>query len=311
MKRGWVLAIIALFLVVVAVEFMVIVALMMSRHDMAFFTRKSSVVVIRVDDVIYDARKFTDRMELYEDRDDVKAFVFRMETPGGTVAASQELANALARLRSSGKIVVTSIGNIGASGGYYMASQSDVIVVNPGSLVGSIGVIMEHMEVSELIGKLGIRFDAITSGSMKEVGTITRPMRPDERALIQGVIDDAYAQFRSTVLEARRPAIAAAYDLDAGDTPGIERALDAVADGRILTGAQALDCGLADEEGDLKDAIRIAAERAGIKDEPEVIWDNPENPWSELGKVFGLAQSLARHDVAAFLPPPGLWYLYR
>jgi protease-4 len=272
---------------------------------------KQSIVVIRIDDIIYDAAAFTDRIDRYKGRDDVKAFVFRMETPGGTVAASQELTNAFNRLRQDTKIVVVSVGNLGASGGYYAACGADLIVANPGSLVGSIGVIMEHMEIARLAEKLGVRFDAITSGPMKEAGTISRPMRPEERAMIQGVIDDAYAQFFGTVIESRWYSIAARHQLDDGDSAAIEAALRRVADGRILTGAQAYDAGLIDELGDLQVALDLAAAQAGIEDEPNIIVDKPEDPWRDFREIFGLARNFSIRSPLTVLPPSGLWYLYR
>lgn len=313
MSKGWLGAIILVLVLVIVVQFAAIVVLAFSGSgDSGLSWGRDAVVVIRIQDVIVDASTVTDRIDRYRDRDDVKAFLFRVETPGGSVAASQELANALARLRSEdSKLVVVSVGNIGASGGYYAASQADVIVANPGSLVGSIGVIMEHMEVSELIDRLGVKFESLTSGEMKDAGSIVRPMKPEERALLQAVIDDAYAQFRGTVLEARASAIAAAVGCDDTDAVRIERALDVVADGRILTGSQALDAGLVDELGDLEDALRIVEERLPGDDEPRVIWDNPENPWQDLGEAWGLARSLTRGGPAALRPPPGLWYLYR
>lgn len=311
MSRKWGIVLFVGLALVIGVQFLVILALVFSNGEFERLTKKNSVVVIRVADVILDSKEVLDRVKLYEDRDDVKAVIFRMETPGGSVAASQELANAVVRLRDKGKIVVTSVANLGASGGYYVACQSNAIVVNPGSLVGSIGVIMEHFDIHELTDRIGIRSDAIASGAMKEAGTPFRPMRPEERALIKTVIDDAYDQFRGTVLKGRWSAIARAAGVEEKDSAAIERALDAVADGRILTGSQAVDVGLADDLGDLVDATKIAGELAGIKGEPNVIIDEPKGPWDEVGKIFGLASKLATANPLAAVPPSGLWYLYR
>jgi protease IV len=307
-RLGIFLGLSALF--VIGVLLVVIFVLVVSQGDLSRLGSQNSIVVIRVEDVITDAKPILDRIDLYRDRDDIKAFVLRMETPGGSVAASQELAGAVQKLRTDNKVVVTSVANLGASGGYYIASQCDAIVVNPGSLVGSIGVIMEHFEFSELAEKIGVSFDAITSGRMKEIGTATRPMKAEERALIQSVIDDAFRQFRGAVLDGRSDAIAKTLGVEESDSPAIAAALDAVADGRILTGAQAVDVGLADEIGDLEDAIDIARERAGIDDEPNVIIDNPEDPWQELRDVMGLAKVFSSRSPFRALPPSGLWYLY-
>lgn len=309
MGKRWIVAIVLILLLVAMVEFIVILFMGMSKADL--LPSASSVVVIRVDDVIIEASKFTDRINLYKDDEDVKAFVLRFETPGGTVAASQELTNAIVRLRESGKQVVASIGNVGASGGYYAASQCDLIVTNPGSITGSIGVLMEHMEVDELTKRFGIKFSSITSGAMKDAGTIFRPMKSEERKVFEELIMDAYGQFRSTVLDGRRNAIAAAIGAAADDTDAIEAALDKVADGRILTGAQAVEYGLADEIGDLQDAVDIASARAGIAGEPNVIYDNPKDAWSEFKKLFGIANKVLSTPPSAVLSNGGLWYLYR
>lgn len=306
--KKWGIILIVGVAVVIFVQVIVLAVLLAS--DEPLFASASSVVVIDINDVIMDSKPVLDRIDLYQDRDDVKAIVLRMETPGGSVAASQELSSAVRRLRDSGKTVVTSVGNLGASGGYYIASQCDAIVVNPGSLVGSIGVVMEHFEISELTAKLGIKMEAIASGDMKTAGSISRPMRPDERRMLEALIADAFSQFRTAVLEGRSSAIAASAGLATDDTDAIGRALDAVSDGRILTGAQAVRVGLADELGDLRDAIRVAGELAGIK-EPNVIYDKPEEPWEKLSDIFGMARAFTSRSPLSILPPSGLWYIYR
>ena len=229
MSKKLVIILAVILFLAAAVEFIVILFFGASKLNLT--TGENSVVVIRIDDVIYDAKKFTDRIDLYKDRDDVKAVVLRIETPGGTVAASQELTSAVIRLREKGKIVVSSIGNVGASGGYYVASQSDIIVANAGSITGSIGVLMEHFDIKQLADKLGIRFDAITSGPMKDAGTYTRPMKPEERAVLELVIKDAYRQFFETVIDGRREAIANSVGAPADDTAAVESALKRIADG--------------------------------------------------------------------------------
>lgn len=308
-KLGIILAVILFFVVIV--ESLVIIGLLLDRGTSGFLS-DDSIAVVRIDDVIIDAKVFLDRIDLYRDREDVKAIVLRMETPGGSVAASQELANAVRRLREEdGKIVVTSVANVGASGGYYAACRSDRIVVNPGSLVGSIGVLMEHVEFHELASKIGIDATAITSGKMKDAGSAMRPMKPEERAVFQELIDDVFEQFRGEVLESRWSAIAAAAKLAADDTAGIEAALDKVADGRALTGAQAVRVGLADELGDLEDALHIASELAGIQGEPHVIYDKPEDPWEGFREIFGLQKMIPNSVAAPLMRPKGLWYLYR
>lgn len=302
----------AVFLVlVIIVQSVIIVFLILERSDGGALFSDSTVAVVRIDDVIIDSKTFIDRVDTYADDESVKAIVLRMETPGGAVAASQEVASAVERLRSeNGKIVVTSVANLGASGGYYIATYSDAIVVNPGSLVGSIGVILQHFEMKELADRLGLKFESIVSGRMKDAGTITRPLAPEEREYFQSLIDNAYGQFRDAVLRTRWKALAVSAGVDESDSEAIAAHLAKVADGRVLTGAQALDAGLADRLGDLTDAIDLAAKLAGIEGEPNVVYHNPKDPWEELGKVFGLSRLFPVAAAPAILPS-GLWYIHR
>ncbi|RMH57263.1 MAG: signal peptide peptidase SppA [Candidatus Hydrogenedentota bacterium] len=303
---GWILAFV--FLVVIFVETIALVVLAVSSGEESVWADENSVVVIKVEDLIVDARKITERFEKYREDEDVKAIVLRMETPGGAVGASQEVAAAVRKLRVDyGKKVVTSIQNLGASGGYYIAVESDRIVANPGSIVGSIGVILEHMTVNELTDRLGIKFDAIKSGPFKDAGTITRPMTKEERRVLQEMVNDAYEQFRGTVLERRRAALARAAGVPITDTPAIAAALDAIADGRVLTGKQGLEAGLVDRLGGLEDAIDEAARLSGIAGKPNVIYDKPKKKFDILEEMFGDALAPVRDPAAR----GGLWYLYK
>jgi len=184
------------------------------------------------------------------ERDDcVKAVVVRINSPGGSVGSVQELYAAVRRLRSAGKKVVASIGDIGASGGYYIAAGCDRIVSNPGAITGSIGVIMEVGNVQELFTKIGVRVVAVKSGAYKDIGSPVRELTDEERRIFQSLIDSAYAQFVDAIVEGR----------------GMSR--DDVlraADGRVFTGEQAKAAGLIDEFGGLAEAITRAGELAGI-----------------------------------------------
>lgn len=312
MKNKWGCAVIVILLAAVVVLVAGIVALVVSEGTGKCFG-SDKVVVLRIEDVIYDSKPFLDRLKLYEDRDDVKAVVVRIESPGGTVAGSQEIADALNRVRDDkGKIVVASIGNVGASGGYMVACASDAIVVNRGSLVGSIGVIIEHFQIEELARKIGVAFDPVYAGKMKNAGSIARPMTAEERAQLQSIVDDVYDQFYEDVLDARWNALAEGAGVDENDTAAIKKALSAVADGRAITGSQALEIGLADRSGGLAEAIDLAGELAKIKGEPKVIHDNPENAWAEFEKLFGAAKDIVPGAALnRYLPHPGLWYLYQ
>jgi len=203
------------------------------------------------------ARSIIEELEEHAGDDTVRALVLRIDSPGGTVVAAQEVFAAVTRLREeTGKTVVASMADVGASGGYYIACAADRIYANPGTITGSIGVIMEFPNVKELFGKIGITATTIKSGEFKDTGNALRDMTPREREVLQELIDDVYGQFVQAVSKGR--------DM----TPDAVRE---IADGRIFTGRQAQDLGLIDELGDLTTAIAAAAELAGIEGEPSVV----------------------------------------
>ena len=156
----------------------------------------------------------------------IRAVVVRIQSPGGVVGPTQEIHDAIQRLRSRGKPVVASMGSVAASGGYYLAAAATRIVANPGTLTGSIGVILQLAEIEGLLRKVGVRYEIIKSGRYKDAGSFARPMTPDERAVLQAVLDDMHDQFVTAVAEGRR-------------LPK-ERAR-ALADGRVFSGRMAKD----------------------------------------------------------------------
>lgn len=190
------------------------------------------------------------------EEDDVKAILVRVNSPGGTAAASQMVYNELMRVRRAGKIkVVTTMGDMAASGGYYVAAASDHIVANPATTTGSIGVILHVQNVQKLFDKLGVGTTTIKSGAHKDILSPFRPMAPDERTLLQGLVDDTYRQFLEAIV--------------AGRKMPMER-LRPLADGRVFTGEQAFKVGLVDSLGNYEDAILKAGSLAGIKGKPRV-----------------------------------------
>jgi len=217
---------------------------------------RDEVALVRLEGPIMDVRDLVDTVEHYGRDSRVKALVLRVDSPGGGVVPSQELYDALQAFKQSGKKVVTSMGTVAASGGYYVAAASDLIVANPGTLTGSIGVIMSLANVQKLMDKLGIAAVTITAGAHKDMGSPFRDLTPEERALLQQVMDDIHNQFIQAVADGRgRPV----------------KEITALADGRVFTGRQAVDVGLVDELGDLKQAIRRAGELAGIPGKPHVV----------------------------------------
>jgi protease-4 len=204
----------------------------------------------------------------------VKAIVVRVDSPGGAVAPTQEIFAEIQRLKKR-KPVIASMGSVAASGGYYIASACDKIIANPGTLTGSIGVIMQLTNVEELMKKIGVKGYNVKSGANKDIGSPFQPLSPEGREILQSVIDDVHSQFISAVAKGR----------------GLDEArVRKLADGRIYSGAQAKDLGLVDQFGTLEDAVEVAAKRANLSGEPAIYQSRPEQErWWErffMG-VFG------------------------
>ena len=215
------------------------------------------IALIRVEGVILDSQTTIGELKRFSENPSVKAIVIRIDSPGGGVVPSQEIYDAVKRIRNkNNKAVIASMGSVAASGGYYIAAATDRIVANPGTLTGSIGVIMETANVEGLLQKIGVEGVIIKSGKYKDVGSPLRKMSADERGLLQAVMDDVHKQFIEAVAEGRSLEL---------------RAAQALVDGRVFTGRQAKEAKLVDELGDLEDAIQLAAEVVGIEGEPKVV----------------------------------------
>ena len=212
--------------------------------------------------------------QLHLARDDaaVKAVVLRINSPGGTVPASQEVGEELKKLRAAGKPVVTSMGDMAASGGYWLAACTDKIYANPATITGSLGVYMPYSNWEELYRKIGVRQEKIKSGPHKDILSPDRPLTAEERAIIQVMVDDMYNQFVEVIAEGR------------GLAPDRVRQL---ADGRIYTGRQAKELGLVDELGNMYDAIDGTAAMVGIAGKPEIV---------EYGKMNALEMLLGAQN---------------
>ena len=215
------------------------------------------IALIRIEGVILDAQETLGELKKFSENPSVKAIVLRIDSPGGGVVPSQEIYDAVRRVRTkSNKAVIASMGSVAASGGYYIAAATDRIVANPGTLTGSIGVIMEMANVEGLLQKIGVEGVVVKSGKYKDVGSPLRKMSDEERGLLQTVMDDVHKQFIEAVAEGRSL-----------EVPEVQ----ALADGRIFTGRQAKAAKLVDELGNLDDAIQLAADVVGIEGEPKVI----------------------------------------
>ena len=233
------------------------------------------IALIRVEGVILDSKETVAELKKFGESSTVKAIVLRIDSPGGGVVPSQEIHDAVKRVRNkNNKTVVASMGTVAASGGYYIASATDRIMANPGTLTGSIGVIMELTNLQGLFKKIGVENVVVKSGRYKDIGSPFRKMTPEDRRILQAVMDDVHGQFIEAVAEGR--------SLDISEVRPL-------ADGRIFTGRQAKDVKLVDELGNLDDAIRLAADMVGIEGEPKVV--EPSKPFSLRrlieGHLFG------------------------
>ena len=226
------------------------------------------VGVIRIEGVITDSRETIEELRRFRDNPSIKAVVLRIDSPGGGVVPSQEIHAELLKARKDGRLkVVASMGNLAASGGYYIAVATDKIVANPGTLTGSIGVIMELANVQGLLEKVGVQSVVIKSGRYKDLASPFRAMSAEDRALLQSVLDDVHDQFIRAVAAGRALKVEQVRDL---------------ADGRIFTGRQARTAKLVDELGDLQDSIKLAARLVGIEGEPRVVEPRKRFSFREL-----------------------------
>jgi protease-4 len=243
-----VVAIVVIFLVtIIAIE-----ALLGERVSLPAYGAR--VGLIRIEGLLSDARLLIEEIDTME-ATGVSALVFRIESPGGGVVASQEIYARILELKETGIPIVVSMGAVAASGGYYIASPADSIIANPGTITGSIGVLMSFTNLEGLFEKIGMDFEVVKSGEYKDVGSWSREMTEEERAFLQATVDDIHAQFVEAVAANRN----------------LERAeVEALADGRIFSGRQAVDAGLVDGLGTLDEAIAVAGRMAGIPGEPRV-----------------------------------------
>lgn len=237
------------------------------------------VALLEVDGLITDSEGVIRQIRRHIENETVQAFVIRINSPGGGVAASQEIHEEIKKVRQvHEKPVVASLSTVGASGGYYIAAAADKIVANPGSITGSIGVIMQIPNLSNLLEKVGIRSVVIKSGQYKDLASATRELTREERKLLQQLIDDIHDQFIQAVMEGRSLS---------------RKQVETVADGRIFSGRQALALGLVDQLGNLQDAIETAAKMGGIEGKPQIV-QVKEREFSLLRFLLGNAATAWR-----------------
>ncbi len=249
---------------------------------------RDKVALVRVEGPIIEAKTVVEEIKGYVKDSSVRAIVLRVDSPGGGVVPSQEIYNEVKKARAVKKVVV-SMGSVAASGGYYISAPADRIVANPGTITGSIGVIMVVPNLKGLLEKVGIKTEVVKSGKNKDLASVFRGIGDEERQIIQGVMDDVHEQFIAAVAEGRK--------LDIDKTRKIS-------DGRIFSGRQAIGVGLVDEMGDLEDAVKVAGKLAGIEGEPEVVSK------SEKGVISKLLDGKMPEELSRVLPDLHLKYMY-
>ena len=268
-SRVLIVAIPLTFLVTVALMGFLIARTMKSR-EVILIPRGERIGIIKVEGVIRGSDSLIKQIKDFRDNRGVGGVILRINSPGGGVAPSQEIYEEVQKLAKR-KPVFTSMGSVCASGGYYIAAASQVIFANPGTVTGSIGVIVGFSNLNELFKKIGIKSYIIKSGKFKDLGYPTRDMTPEDKKVLQSVVDSIFNQFVKAVAKGRR-------------LP--EAKVRSLADGRVFSGAQAKELGLVDRLGNLEDTIAFMAKRLGIRGKPNVVYSkNPtEKLWERLFK---------------------------
>ncbi|MBZ5657517.1 MAG: signal peptide peptidase SppA [Acidobacteriia bacterium] len=298
-SRWWVWVLVGggLFTLFVVAVF-TLVYLSFGGHDEndAFAGFGSKIAVVELDGVILSPKQVVLQLKKFADDDSVKAIILHVNSPGGGVAASEEIYREVKRIRDEKKKrIVASIETVGASGAYYVASATNKIYADKGSIVGSIGVIAQWVNYGELLHWAKLNAITMKAGEFKDTGSPTREMTPVERAYMQSLIDNMHTQFIQAVAEGRHIK---------------EEDIRAIANGKVWTGEQAAPMKLVDQITDFEGAVKDTARAVGISGEPTLVWP-PKQKRSGLDLLFG--------DVSDYLPSReklleqqvGFYYLWR
>jgi len=243
---------------------------------------RQRVAVLPIVGIIDSETRFVRELQAFRDDPSVRAFVLEIRSPGGGVGASQSIYAELQRLRmEDDRPLIAWIGAIGASGGYYVALPADSIFALPGSITGSIGVIMQFPNAEELLRKVGVELEVVKSGSLKDMGSPARELSEEERQVLQGLVDDVWNQFVDAVMEGR----------DMGRAQVVE-----LADGRVFSGEAAREQGLVDRLGTLQDALDAAGRMSGLGERPRVV-----RPARETVSLLDLLGGVDETRIAAWI----------
>lgn len=235
------------------------------------FDMGEKVGVVEINGVIRSARLTLDHLKEFRETPSIKAIVVRINSPGGAVGPSQEIYREIQKTRET-KPVVASMGSIAASGGYYIAAAAETIMTNPGTLTGSIGVIMSYTNLEELFKKIGLSPVVVKSGEYKDMASPVNDLKPDEKEILQAFTDDIHQQFISDVAHGRNMTVPDVAEL---------------ADGRIYTGKKARELGLVDTFGNLADAVALAGRKAGVKGKVSAVYPARRKKFSIIELLMG------------------------
>jgi protease IV len=239
------------------------------------FSLNNKIGVVSIDGPIFDSIKITEELDEFGRDDSIVAVVLRVDSPGGGVAASQEIFDAVIELKKKKKVVV-SMGSIAASGGLLVACAADKIVANPGTITGSISAIMQFANIEGLLKKIGLKSSVVKSGKYKDIGSPLRDMTPEEKKIIQELVDDIYNQFIDVVARERKLS---------------REKVKEIADGRVFSGRKAVEYGLVDDLGDMAYAAKLASKLAGKDGKYDLVY-----PRKKRASVFDyLLESAANH----------------
>ncbi|MFO1462170.1 MAG: signal peptide peptidase SppA [bacterium] len=260
-KSFWIL-LISLFILGFSGLMLFFAFLMVSEEGGTALFSKEAVAVVEIKGGIFEPKETLDELNRVYENDDFKVLLLRIDSPGGAVSPSQEIYQAVLRVKEKKKVIV-SMGTVAASGGYYIAAAADKIVALPGTITGSIGVLMDYTNVEQLLSFLKVHAEILKAGKMKDVGSPLRELTPEDRAYLQGILDDMHRQFKEAVAKGRNLPI---------------EEIDKLADGRVFTGEQALKLKLIDELGGQQKAVDLAKEMMGWTEEPELFYPKKKKP---------------------------------
>ena len=245
------------------------------------------IALVRIQGMLMDSQNIVRQLSNYRHNPNVRGIVLRIDSPGGAVAPAQEIYNEIMKLKADHKTVYASMGTVAASGGYYIACAANYVLANPGTLTGSIAAVMAFSNIEELTDKIGIKPIIIKSGKYKDVGSPLRGMKPEERKLLQSVVDDVHQQFVQAVAKGRGLPVSEVNE---------------IADGRIMTGQQALTLKLVDEMGGLEKTLELLAKKIGVEGRPRVIEEKEKTPFFDWLLQSSLSSRLIETLIPASLP---------